>query len=520
MKYDIAIVGSGFGGSLCAMIARQLGLSVIMLEKDRHPRFVIGESTTPLTDLYLEELTDKYGLKEVHNLTKYGRWKRSYPDVNVGLKRGFSFFHHEAGKPFQDGEKHRNQLLVAANPNSELGDTQWYRPEFDQLLVKIAEDYGVEYHDQTEVKNVRFINNDIEMAIEKAGVKKNVNAGFLIDASGPNGFLHHNLDLPGGNKFPNIPDRESLFTHFKNVGMTMDWINPDEKDNLPYHPDHAAIHLLFDGGWIWLLRFDNGIVSAGVSLDKKIAREIKLEEGKSAWSRLISRFPSIDDLFKEAEAVYPFQHMPSMSYRCDKISGKKWVMLPAASAFIDPMMSTGFPLNLRGIMRIGKILEHIKEPAKREELLNSYSVETKKDQQVGARMIAALLRHLADFELFSALSMLYFAAASYSESAIRLKKPELASSFLLDENPEIGPVFRQCYQKALTINTEKEKKSLIDEIYRSIQSIDVAGLSDTQRNHWYPVKAKDLLENAGKLNATKNEIIDYMKRTGFPVGSD
>ncbi|HKI44483.1 MAG TPA: NAD(P)-binding protein, partial [Balneolales bacterium] len=58
---DLIIVGSGFGGSLMAMIARKLGFSVVLLEKSSHPRFIIGESTTPLTNLYLEQIADRYG---------------------------------------------------------------------------------------------------------------------------------------------------------------------------------------------------------------------------------------------------------------------------------------------------------------------------------------------------------------------------------------------------------------------------------------------------------------------------
>jgi FADH2 O2-dependent halogenase len=59
---DVAIVGSGFGGALAALFLRQIGRSVVLLERGRHPRFAIGESSTPLANLLLEELADRYGL--------------------------------------------------------------------------------------------------------------------------------------------------------------------------------------------------------------------------------------------------------------------------------------------------------------------------------------------------------------------------------------------------------------------------------------------------------------------------
>ncbi len=92
-RVDLAIVGAGFGGSLMAMIAHQLGLSVVLLEQGRHPRMVIGESTTPLSNLLLERLSATYDLPRIAPLAKWGSWQRAYPQIACGLKRGFSFFH-------------------------------------------------------------------------------------------------------------------------------------------------------------------------------------------------------------------------------------------------------------------------------------------------------------------------------------------------------------------------------------------------------------------------------------------
>ena len=96
--FDLAIVGSGFGGSLLAMIARRLGLRVLLLEKGRHPRFAIGESSTPLANLLLEELATRYDLPRLKPLCKWGTWQKEYPEIGCGLKRGFTFLHHKKDK--------------------------------------------------------------------------------------------------------------------------------------------------------------------------------------------------------------------------------------------------------------------------------------------------------------------------------------------------------------------------------------------------------------------------------------
>ena len=93
--FDIAVVGSGFGGSLTAMIARRLGRSVILLERGRHPRFAIGESSTPLANLLLEELALRYDLPRLLPLAKWGSWQKTYPQIACGLKRGFTFYQHQ-----------------------------------------------------------------------------------------------------------------------------------------------------------------------------------------------------------------------------------------------------------------------------------------------------------------------------------------------------------------------------------------------------------------------------------------
>ena len=73
------------------MIAHRLGRSVVLLERGSHPRMVIGESSTPLSNLLLQELAIHYDLPALLPLTKWGTWQQHYPEVACGLKRGFSF---------------------------------------------------------------------------------------------------------------------------------------------------------------------------------------------------------------------------------------------------------------------------------------------------------------------------------------------------------------------------------------------------------------------------------------------
>src|ERR1700691_1659260 len=98
---------------------------------------VIGESTTPLTNLFLEALADRYNLPEIRAFSKWGTWQRTHPEVACGLKRGFSFFHHERNESSESLDRNQ-QLLVAASPHDAIADTHWYRADFDQYLMQAA----------------------------------------------------------------------------------------------------------------------------------------------------------------------------------------------------------------------------------------------------------------------------------------------------------------------------------------------------------------------------------------------
>lgn len=87
---DIAILRSGFADSVMALVCELLGLRPIVVDEATHPRFAIGESSTPVPDLILRDLSDPYDLPCLRPLSRYGTWKHSYPHLGVGRKRGFS----------------------------------------------------------------------------------------------------------------------------------------------------------------------------------------------------------------------------------------------------------------------------------------------------------------------------------------------------------------------------------------------------------------------------------------------
>ena len=522
--FDIAVVGSGFGGSLTAMIARRLGRSVILLERGKHPRFAIGESSTPLANLLLEELARRYDLPRLLPLAKWGSWQKTYPQISCGLKRGFTFYHHQFGKPFLNDSERRDQLLVAASPRDDIADTHWYRADFDHFLVREAQALGVEYLDQTKLEAVGFNGQSVALDGDRGGKRVSVRARFLVDASGPRGFLHRALRLPEA-PFEDFPATQALYSHFTDVKRWEDLAAvsrmPSADEQPPYPVDDAAVHHVFAGGWVWILRFNNGIASAGVAATDGLANALRFAEGEAAWNRLLERLPSVRELFSDATAQWPFVHAPSLSFRSATVVGPHLALLPSAAGIVDPLLSTGFPLTLQGIARLAEVFETGLDSPHLEERLKDYARQTYQELDVAAKLVSALYSSMNDFPLFTALSLLYFAAASFTEAARRLHRPELAGGFILNDHPDFSTRLCSCCDRVLRAFshgglTTAARASLIDDVYRAIEPFDVAGLCDRSRRNWHPVAARDLLNASGKLGVGEIEIKQLLARCGFP----
>jgi FADH2 O2-dependent halogenase len=144
--------------------------------------------------------------------------------------------------------------------------------------------------------------------------------------------------------------------------------------------------------------------------------------------------------------------------------------------------------------------------------LPAYAHQTENELLAASRLVAALYKAMADFPLFVSVSLLYFAAVSFAETAHRLGKKELAASFLLHDHPTFGP---QCRSLLNRVESGRGSKELIEQILRVIEPFNVAGLGDPARRNWYPVRADDLYRNASKVGATREEISQLLNRCGF-----
>ena len=454
LKFQVVVIGSGFSGSLMAMVAHQLGFSTLLVERGRHPRFAIGESSTPLANRLLEELATEYRLPFLKPLCKWGTWQKQTPQLACGIKRGFTFYHHEPHKSFAPDLGRNRQLMVGASPNETVADTHWYRPDFDQYLVTKAQEIGVTYLDQCHLESARQADECMHLEGKQNGTPIKVEGELVLDASGPRGFLFRALHLPE-QQFSTLPPTQALFAHFADVRNLPDSFSCNGCLP-PYPPEQAAVHHIFPGGWIWVLKFNNGLTSAGVAATDPVAQRLNLSEGEQGWKNLLRELPSLADIFDSAKSVTAFIYQRRIAFQCGVITGQHWAMLPSAAGVVDPLLSTGFPLTLLGIERLARILAGPGLSLSAASELQRYAQLTELELETTAHLVAALYSTMDRFDLFSELTLLYFAAASFSETARRLNKPGLADSFLLCKHPVFMRQLLDCCSRATHTRTPAE----------------------------------------------------------------
>lgn len=515
---DLAIVGSGFGGSILAMIARRLGARVCLLERGRHPRFAIGESASPLAGILLEQLADRYDLPRLRPLSAFGTWQRAYPDVTCGLKRGFTYFRHDDGRPYRRDPDRTRELLVAASPSNELSDTHWLRSDVDHFLVREAIALGVEYQDGVQLDGIDQAGETVVLSGHRGARPLRLVSAFVVDASGPRGFLSRALNIPDRG-FDGYPPTQALFSHFTDVercdrmpdyGVERDTTVDGEAP--PYPMDDAALHHVFDGGWMWVLRFGNGVTSAGVAVTDGLAAELRLSEGEPAWQRLLARFPSVRAQFAHARPIREFTWMPRLAYRAAIVAGRGWAMLPSAAAFVDPLFSTGIPLTLLGIERLAQALERGVPDS---HAVAEYNDATLAEADHTAAFIAGCYAAFPRFEAFTAYSMFYFVAASFSELARRVDALQRPRRFLCADDHDFSAATLQLSPSR--VGTD-DVPAYAAEVASAVDRLNVAGLCHPSRRNWYPVDFEDAIRGASRLGVPPERIRETLLCEGGGIG--
>ncbi len=384
----------------------------------------------------------------------------------------------------------------------------------DYFLLQEAVASGAEFLDQTGLHSIELANvGATKLLGKRRGHAVKLRARLVVDASGPRGFLSRALRI-GEKRFDDFPATHALYSHFIGVHRCDAMPDYEVAGAPPYPMDDAAVHHVFDGGWMWVLRFNNGVTSAGIVVTEEIAKELRLPEGEAAWRRFLARFPSIAAQFADAKAIRDFTWTPHLAYRSEVAAGEGWAMLPSAAAFVDPLFGPGMPMAALGVERLGRLLEENNPRHGLNEQLHEYSRTTLAEADHVADFIAGCYAAFPRFELFTSLSMVYFASASYCEMARRLRRDHLTKGFLAADHPDFANATARLSQ-TLRRNDGFDPTLFAAQVKQEIDRLNVAGLCDGRKQNWYDVDLEDVISCAEKLEMTSEEMRRFLEAASW-----
>ena len=324
--YDVLIIGGGPGGAVSALLLARAGLRVCVFEKDRHPRFHIGESILPRNFPLIQELGLEPELRHLPHLPKYGAEFGIGNDFNT-MSFGFS-----------DG-----LLPGSATFNIE-------RAPFDEMLVNAARAAGAEVLEDTAVKQINRLE---EGAVEVATADHTFTGRILIDASGHGTVVGRHVGSRRVFEDPHLK-KVAYFQHFEQVER------PSGKAT-----GHATI-IMCREGWFWVIGISGTKTSVGFVTRPSFTKEIKVAPDRLLqWA--IEHCPVLRHRMRAAIGDETNRVLSDFSYTCKPHAGPGYFLVGDAACFLDPIFSTGVTLAMMSAQQAANhvigILQNQQKPA-------------------------------------------------------------------------------------------------------------------------------------------------------------
>ena len=335
MRYDVAIIGGGPAGSTAATTLVRGGRSVILLEREKFPRFHIGESLLP----YSMDAFNRLGLRE--KIEKAGYMPKYGAEIATGCGTKELRFH------FKDGFRSKKEKAY-----------QVTRADFDKLLLDHAREEGCKVHEETQVSSIAFNDDGVRLQAIGPDCSGEIEADYVIDASGRNSLVGTHFGLK---KTYHDLKKFAVFAHFENVGRA------EGIDGT------LTCMVRTSKAWFWMIPLSETLTSVGLVMDleafksRGLSPEEMLNEG-------IAEQPVVQKKMMDARRVTQVYGTGDYSYRNSQFTGDRWMLVGDAAGFIDPVFSSGvFLAILTGEQSGNALLQVLKNPRQRARVFTGYS---------------------------------------------------------------------------------------------------------------------------------------------------
>jgi flavin-dependent dehydrogenase len=339
--YDVFVVGGGPAGATTAALLAERGYRVMVADKDRHPRFHIGESLLP----HNLPLLDMLGVREEIERTSMQKYGIEFVSVYHGKSVTYQF----AG------------ALDKRFPYS----FQVRRSTFDHILLKNAATKGADIIEGCRITSIEFPDSGHPQikGRDEDGNPRSWTAAFVVDASGRDTLLAAQLGFKERN-----PRNSSaaIFGHFTGARR------------LPGKAEGNISIIWFDNGWFWFIPLSDGTTSIGAVCPAAFLKD-RGTDLTSFFMSIIASSPEMSSRLKDAQLAGTVTATGNYSYGAKYASGGKFILVGDALAFIDPVFSTGVYLAMTMGFRGADAVEAcLRKPVKSRQILTRYEAATRR----------------------------------------------------------------------------------------------------------------------------------------------
>ncbi|MBX7114705.1 MAG: tryptophan 7-halogenase [Myxococcaceae bacterium] len=319
LSSDVLIIGAGPSGSIAAALLRRQGHSVTVIERQKFPRFSIGESLLAHALDFIAEA----GMSEAVHSAGF-QYKNGATFVRGDEVTDFNF-----AQQFTQGSPYTFQVQ---------------RAPFDQVLAEQAEAQGAVVRYEEEIVNAKFgAEKQVVTVRNKAGETYDITSRFVLDASGFGRTLPKMLNLEVPSAFP---VRRAYFTHVEDRMLS----NAFDRQKIV-----ITVHPTLHDIWFWLIPFSNGRSSLGVvARDEHFARFAT--DPVSRLRGLVAETPSLARLLTDAVFDTPVNELRGYSANVKTMHGQGWALLGNAAEFLDPVFSSGVTIAMKSASMAAKVL--------------------------------------------------------------------------------------------------------------------------------------------------------------------
>jgi len=317
---QVVVIGAGPSGAIAAALLKRKGHDVLILERQRFPRFSIGESLLSHCLDFVEEA----GM------------------LDAVMAAGFQVKH---GAAFAWGERYTDFDFREKFTPGKGSTFQVQRAPFDQLLADEAARQGVEIRYEEEIIAADFSSDCPRLTVQRLdGSQYQVETAFVLDGSGYGRVLPRLLDLEAPSSFP---VRQAVFTHIED--RIDDPAFDREKILITIHPEYRDV-------WFWLIPFSNGRCSLGVVGESSHFAN-RPEDLDACLKAFVAETPNLRHLLANAVWDTPARALGGYSANVKTLHGPGFALLGNAAEFLDPVFSSGVTIAMRSSSMAANLLD-------------------------------------------------------------------------------------------------------------------------------------------------------------------